>query len=223
MKLICESSEDLVKEVLQESEGGPKKYYVSGITIQSNQKNLNGRFYPGEYVDREINKYLVEKLQTNRAYGEYGHPDNVVINEERISHRFVEIKKSGNDYISKAIIAPEGLGKIVRGIIDIDGTLAMSSRSVGSLKEDIDHIKYVQSDLKLITPGDIVINPSAQSAFVKGIKEGVEYEMREDGMLVESVIDKIEYRYKANMSIEDKQATFIKIFEEIVTDILKKR
>jgi hypothetical protein len=223
MKLMCEDIWDIQKEILQENVNAPKNYFVAGITLQSNRKNLNDRFYPDEYVNREVSKYLIEKLETKRGYGEYGHPDNTRINEERISHRFVEIKKSGNDYISKAIISPEGLGKLVRGIIDIDGTLGMSSRSVGSLKEDLDRIKYVQSDLRLITPGDIVIDPSAKEAFVRGIKENVEYELREDGMLIEHVIHSVDTQYKQNMSIEEKQVTLIKIFEEIVSDILKRK
>jgi len=223
LKLICEEWVEVTKEVLRESADKPIQYFVEGPTIQTNKKNRNNRVYPEEYVDREINLYTEEKLKRNRAFGEFGHPDNAKINEERISHRFTSIKKSGHDYISRAIINPEGLGKIVRGIIDIDGTLGMSTRALGSLKEDDAGAGIVQSNLRLITPGDIVVEPSAQIAFVRGIKEGVEYEFGEDGMLIEHVIENVDQKYKLFSSIEKKQEVLINAFQKLVEELRKKK
>jgi hypothetical protein len=221
MKLLKEDTFDVVTEVLKEEKTGGFNYFVEGITIQTNIRNLNKRIYPEEYVVREMDRYAIEKLVKNRAYGEFGHPDNAKINEERISHKFVKFNKIGHDYSTKAIVAPEGLGKIVRGIIDIEGVLGMSSRSVGSLKDDGEG-GTVKEDLHLITPGDIVVEPSAQAAFVRGIKEGVEFEFNSEGILIESVIDKVDSRYKRNMSIEEKQITLIDIFKEIVEEVARK-
>lgn len=221
MKLICEESFELVKNVIQESADKPKQYFVEGVTIQTDIKNRNGRVYPDEFMSKELERYGQEKLSKNRAFGEFGHPDNAKINEERISHRFTSIKKDGKNYISKAIIASEGLGKIVRGIIDIDGVLGMSSRAVGTLEER-DDAKYVQSNLHLITPGDLVVEPSAQAAFVRGIREDVDFEFNEEGILVECVNNKIDKRYKTNMSLEEKRNILIEIFQELIKDITKK-
>lgn len=222
LKLICEEWVEVTKEILREDTNKPIQYFVEGPTIQSNKPNRNKRIYPEEYVDREVKLYVEERMNKNRAFGEFGHPDNAKINEERISHRFTSIKKSGSDYISRAIINPEGLGKIVRGIIDIDGTLGMSSRAVGTMKEDANGIGVVQSNLHLITPGDIVVEPSAQIAFIRGIKEGVEYEFGEDGILIEHVIDHVDKNYKMLMSIEEKQKVLIEGFQKMVEGMRRK-
>ena len=222
MKLIKEDCFEVRKEILQESADKPKQYFVEGITIQADVENRNGRIYPDEFVNREVLDYIEKKVKTNRAFGEYGHPDNAKINEERISHRFLNINKDGKNYISKAIIMNEGLGKIVRGIIDIDGVLGMSSRSVGTLEERAGK-NYVASNLHLITPGDIVIEPSAQQAFVKGIREGVEFEFNDEGLLVEMVIDDIDRNYKTLMSIEKKQQVMIEAFQKLVEEIKKRK
>jgi hypothetical protein len=220
MKLIKEETFELVKNVIQESAEKPKQYFVEGITIQTDTKNRNGRVYPDEFMGRELALYAEEKLKKNRAFGEYGHPDNAKINEERISHRFINITKSGHDYSSKAIIMGEGLGKIVRGIIDIEGVLGTSSRAVGTLEEK-DGANYVQSNLHLITPGDLVIEPSAQAAFVRGIKENAEFEFK-DGILIEMVLDEVDHKYKAKMSVEEKQAILIETFQKLIRELTKK-
>jgi len=218
MKLICEDVVEVKKEILQESADKPKQYFVEGVTIQTNVQNRNKRVYPDEFMSREISRYTDERLKTNRAFGEYGHPDNAKINEERISHRFTKISKSGNDYSSRAIIMSEGLGKIVRGIIDIEGVLGMSSRAVGTLEER-EGINYVRNDLHLITPGDIVIEPSAQAAFVRGIKEHADFDFNEEGLLVEMVLDEVDNRYKATMSTEQKTQVLIETFTKLVREL----
>ena len=99
MKLIKEETFDIVKNIIQESADKPKQYFVEGVTIQSNIKNRNGRIYPDEFINREVVAYTTEKINQNRGFGEYGHPDNAKINEERISHRFLNIQKNGYDCI----------------------------------------------------------------------------------------------------------------------------
>ena len=47
--------------------------------------------------------------------------------------------------------------------------LGVSSRGVGSLKEDRDGCKVVGEDFMLATAADIVADPSAPDAFVSGI------------------------------------------------------
>ena len=46
---------------------------------------------------------------------------------------------------------------------------------MGTLKNNKSGVAEVQSDFQLATAGDIVADPSAPSAFVEGIMEGVEW------------------------------------------------
>ena len=59
------------------------------------------------------------------------------------------------------------MGKIASSLLDDEGVkLGVSSRGVGSLKEDRDGCKVVGEDFMLATAADIVADPSAPDAFV---------------------------------------------------------
>jgi hypothetical protein len=67
------------------------------------------------------------------------------------------------------------MGNIARGLIESGANLGVSSRGMGTLKPTKDGIMEVQNDFHLATAADIVADPSAPDAFVKGIMEGVEW------------------------------------------------
>jgi hypothetical protein len=144
--------------------------------MQGGIKNRNGRIYPVDVLVNEANRYTKALVEAKRAYGELGHPNGPSINLDRVSHRIVELRQvdnSGNIY-GKAQILDTPMGNIARGIIESGGSLGVSSRGMGSIKES-NGIKEVQSDFFLATAADIVADPSAPDAFVQGIMEGVEW------------------------------------------------
>jgi len=174
MKLITETVEN-VKIITEEKDGGKKNMYIEGIFLQGNIENKNGRVYNTDVLAREVNRYINEKVNRNCAWGELGHPNGPSINLDRVSHRIVELKQDGNNFIGKALIGSSGMGPVVRGLIEDGGSLGVSSRGMGSLKENKNGVMEVQSDFWLATAADIVADPSAPAAFVNGIMEGVEY------------------------------------------------
>ncbi len=174
MKLITEISEEVQYITEAATESSPKKMYIEGIFLQADLKNKNGRVYPMSVMESEVNRYITDKVDNKTAYGELGHPAGPTINPDRISHRIISLKKEGNNFIGKAQLASEGLGKLARGLIEDGGRLGVSSRGMGSLKEK-NGIMEVQGDFHLATAGDIVIDPSAPDAFVNGIMENVEW------------------------------------------------
>lgn len=173
MKLIRETVEDL-KVVIEEGEKSPKRLYLEGIFLQGGIKNKNGRLYPPAVLESSVAKYQGRKIDRGTAYGEFGHPNNPIINPERISHRIVSLNREGDNWKGKALVLDEGYGKIVKNIIETGGSLGMSSRSLGSLQKKGD-VNVVQEDLDLCTAGDIVIEPSAPDAWVQGIMEGEDW------------------------------------------------
>ena len=173
MKLIREEIESV--EFLVEQKNGKKSMYIEGVFLQGNIKNRNGRMYPMETLRREVSRYNENHIQSGRALGELGHPEGPTVNLDRVSHKIVSLKENGSNFIGKAKILNTPMGKIASSLIEEGVKLGVSSRGVGSLREDRDGCKVVGEDFMLATAADIVADPSAPDAFVEGIMEGKEW------------------------------------------------
>lgn len=173
MKLFTELNED-VEFFSEAKENGKKNLYIEGIFLQAEIKNKNGRLYPIEVLEKEVERYNREEVSKNRAVGELSHPSGPSINLDRISHKIVSLVKEGNNFIGKALITDTPMGNIARGLIESGVQLGVSSRAMGSLKEE-KGVMVVQNDLRLSTAADLVQNPSAPSAWVNGIMENVNW------------------------------------------------
>ena len=159
MKLIKEVFD--TTNVIVEERKGKKDYFIEGVFLQSELKNRNGRMYPESVMDNEVNRYIKEAVEKNRAYGELGHPDTPSINLDRVSHMIVGLRKEGTNYIGRAKIMETPMGNIARGLLDGGANLGVSSRALGSLKMNNEGVQVVQDDFMLSTAADIVADPSA--------------------------------------------------------------
>lgn len=174
IKLIKEHIEEVKLIVEAKDNGKAKDYYIEGVYLQSNLKNRNGRMYPKEIMEKEVDRYTKEYINKNRAYGELGHPDSPTINLDRVSHMIKSLKREGNNWVGKAKILDTPYGKIVKALIDEGAQLGVSSRGLGSLVQK-NGVNLVQDDFMLATAADIVADPSAPDAFVEGVMEGAEW------------------------------------------------
>ena len=186
MKLIREHTEE-VKYLVEAPVGKEKNYFIEGVFLQAEMKNRNGRSYPLDIMQKEVNRYTSEYINKNRAYGELGHPDTPSINLDRVSHMIKELRLEGNNFVGKAKIMDTPYGKIVKSLIDEGANLGVSSRGMGSLKTTSDGTQVVQDDFMLATAADIVADPSAPDAFVRGVMEGKEW-VFVDGKFIEADI-----------------------------------
>ena len=187
MKLITEITET-VEYISEAKESGGKDYFIKGPFMQANIKNRNGRIYPAEVLDKEVNRYVTENVDKNRAYGELGHPTSPTINLDRVSHMIKELTRDGDNFIGKAKIMTETpMGQIVKNLMDEGASLGVSSRGMGSLKNK-NGAAEVQNDFYLATAADIVADPSAPDAFVEGIMEGKEW-VWDNGVIREATIN----------------------------------
>lgn len=173
MKLITELVED-VQVIAEDNKSGGKNLYIQGVFMQAGIPNKNRRIYPESILENEVNRYIAEDVSKNKAYGELNHPPTPSVDLERACIRICELKKDGGNYIGKALVLNTPMGGIVRGLIEGDCNLGVSSRGMGSLKKT-GMIDEVQSDFRLATAADVVSNPSAPDAFVNGIMENVEW------------------------------------------------
>ena len=172
MKLIAE--EVLNVQYLVEEKNGKKEHFISGIFMQAEKKNRNGRVYPLQTLSKEVDRYNREYVNKNRAFGELGHPDSPTINLDRVSHMITSLHPDGNNFMGKAKIMDTPNGKIVKSLLDGGASLGVSTRGVGSLKPHNGY-QLVQDDFHLATAADIVADPSAPEAFVRGIMENAEW------------------------------------------------
>ena len=182
MKLITEEISSV--KFITEGKGAKKKMYIEGVFLQGNIKNRDGRMYPVETLAKEVNRYNEAFVGKGRALGELGHPDGPTVNLDRVSHKITSLVQEGDNFRGKAQLLNTPMGKIASSLLDEGVMLGVSSRGIGSLKEDRDGCKVVGEDFMLATAADIVADPSAPDAFVSGIMEGKEW-IWEGGILRE--------------------------------------
>ena len=176
--------------------------YIEGVFLQGNIKNRNGRMYPMDTLRKEVSRYNENHVQAGRALGELGHPDGPTVNLDRVSHKIVSLRESGENFIGKAKILNTPMGKIASSLIEEGVKLGVSSRGIGSLKMTREGVNVVSDDFMLATAADIVADPSAPDAFVEGIMEGKEW-VWDGGILREKFAAKT---YKEINTLVDQKA-----------------
>ena len=174
MKLLTEQISD-VNYIIEDSGDGEKNVYIEGTFLQGDIKNRNGRMYPMEILTAEVNRYVKEFVIPKRAFGELGHPEGPIINLERVSHLITSLKKEGTNFVGRAKIMDTPFGKIVKSLIKEGAQLGVSSRGMGSLQQRRNGLNVVRDDFHLATAADIVADPSAPDAFVRGIMENKDW------------------------------------------------
>lgn len=211
MKLITEQIEDV--RILTEEKDGKKLLYIEGVFLQSELKNRNGRMYPFDVLNREVERYTEEYVKPKRALGELGHPDGPTINLDRVSHRITSLRAEGHNFIGKAQILDTPMGNIAKSLLGEGVQLGVSSRGMGSIDKRED-ISVVRDDFFLTTAADIVADPSAPDAFVNGIMEGKEW-VWDNGILKEAKVDKYR-RYMDEATRHTMEERTLKVFEDFL-------
>ena len=219
MKLMCELMEDVEMLVEKDESTDQKNYYIKGVFLQAEQKNRNGRVYPLTTMQKEVDRYSKQYIDTNRAFGELGHPEGPTINLERTSHLIQSLKEDGNNYVGKAKILSTPMGEIVKNLLADGARLGVSSRGMGSLKASKREggTQMVQSDFQLATAADIVADPSAPDAFVNGVMEGVEW-IWDNGVIKAQKIEEFKHsirRAKTHKLQEVKLRAFSNFLENL--------
>ena len=216
MKLIREEIEQV--EVIVESRNGKKNLFIEGVFLQGEIKNRNGRMYPMQTLAREVGRYNENFVQKGRALGELGHPDGPTVNLDRVSHKIVSLKESGNNFIGKAKILGTPMGKIASNLLDEGVKLGVSSRGVGSLNKTNEGYSVVGEDFTLATAADIVADPSAPDAFVDGIMEGKEW-VWDGGIIRERLASKTYKRINTLVDQNKLDEQKLNVFQDFLANL----
>jgi hypothetical protein len=164
------------KQIVEASIRDSKPLVVSGIIQRAEAKNQNGRIYPKEILMREIQNYVNGPVKENRALGELDHPESSVINLQNVSHNIKEVKIKGNDVYGVVEILSTPAGNILKELFRNGITVGISSRGMGSVKENMgDDTVEVQDDFELLC-FDFVSTPSTHGAYMtptgRALQEG---------------------------------------------------
>jgi hypothetical protein len=216
MKLITETNLD-VRILTENTNDGKKNYFIEGVFMESEQQNKNGRVYPMMIMEKEVNRYIREYVNTNRAIGELGHPEGPTVNLERAAHMIKELHFDRTQICGRAKILDTPYGRIVKNLMDEGAKLGVSSRGMGSLIEKNGY-QEVQEDFMLAAV-DIVADPSAPNAFVNGIMEGREW-IWENGIFKQVDLDNYK-KQVSKASSRDLERTKLKIFENFLSKLSK--
>jgi hypothetical protein len=217
MKLITEEMDNV--EVIVEETNGKKNLYIEGVFLQGNICNRNKRMYPMETLRKGVEAYVENYLSKGRAVGELGHPSGPTINLDRVSHNIISLRENGNDIIGKAkILTSLPMGKIAAGLYEEGVKLGVSSRGVGSLVPTNEGYSKVSEDFMLSTAADIVHDPSAPSAFVEGIYEGVEwlFDSKKQEWIIENIKTKIENDVLSGRLTEERKLQHFEKFLKLI-------
>ena len=216
MKLITEEIEQV--EVIVENRNGKKNLFIEGVFLQGEIKNRNGRMYPMQTLAREVGRYNENFVEKGRALGELGHPDGPTVNLDRVSHKIVSLKESGNNFIGKAKILSTPMGKIASNLLGEGVKLGVSSRGVGSLNKTNEGYSVVGEDFTLATAADIVADPSAPDAFVDGIMEGKDW-VCDGGILRERLATKTYKQINTLVDQKKLDEKKLSVFEDFLANL----
>ena len=160
------------KSVLTEGRGD-RNLMVEGVIQRADSKNQNGRVYPKDILEREVEKYVQGPISENRALGELDHPESMVINLKNVSHNIKKLWWNGDDLMGKIEVLPTPSGNILKELFVNKITVGISSRGMGSVQSLGEGTVEVQDDFELLC-WDFVSTPSTQGAFMTptGLSEG---------------------------------------------------
>ena len=104
-------------------------------------------------------------VKDNRACGELDHPDDSVVNLKNVSHIVTDCWWEGKDVMGKIKVLDTPSGRILKDLVNAGIKLGISSRGLGSVKENINGTVTVENDFQLIC-FDMVSEPSTPNAYV---------------------------------------------------------
>lgn len=178
--------------ILKESRERPGKLIVEGLMQVAGGTNGNGRIYPRQILEREVNKLKETSIAQGNAFGELDHPDSPLVQLKNASHIIKDLWWEGNSLMGRVEILNTPFGNIVSEILKAGYAVGISSRGTGSVTETEDGQVIVNDDFDLVT-WDFVSNPSVQGAFMKptrNLSEGMVVKQR-DYSKVNSILNDI--------------------------------
>lgn len=167
-QLLIEELTPAQAGLVTESSPDGRSTYLSGIFMQADIKNRNGRVYPITEISEAVKIAQQTIKERNGIMGELDHPQTLSINLDRVSHVITEMKMEGSNAIGKAKMLNTPMGNIARELVNSGVSLGVSSRGAGQVNES-----GGVSGFQFVTV-DVVAQPSAPNAYPTSVFESLE-------------------------------------------------
>jgi len=159
---------------------------LRGVFGRCNEANNNKRIYTKQVLDREVGR-LTEAMQERRLLGELDHPKHDSVKLSNVSHLITGLSMSGDKLIGECELLNTPAGKVAKALVEGGVKVGISSRGMGTLKNNQDGTTTVNEDYKLVT-FDLVADPSTRGAFPELSESTEAYDV---GEIVKDTLDKV--------------------------------
>jgi len=166
-KLLIESLGADEAGIITEASQDGKNVWLSGVYMQAELKNRNGRVYPIKELTRAVEGAQTTIREHGGIFGELDHPQTLTINLDRISHVITDLRMEGNNAVGKAKLLETPMGKIARELVKSGVKIGVSSRGAGAVNES-----GGVTDFNFVTV-DLVATPSAPGAVPEAVYESL--------------------------------------------------
>lgn len=153
--------------IITESSNDGKNCWLSGVYMQAEMKNRNGRVYPLKELTKAVENAQTTIKEHGGIFGELDHPQTLTINLDRISHVITEMRMEGNNAVGKAKLLGTPMGQIAAELVKSGVKIGVSSRGAGAVNES-----GGVSDFNFVTV-DLVATPSAPGAVPEAVYESM--------------------------------------------------
>ena len=208
--LEFKTDSDLLTEAEKKAVQEGEEIYLAGVMQRAGATNGNGRVYSRPILEREIENYQ-KIVREGRAVGELDHPDSSVVELKNASHLVTEIRMDGDDVVGKIKILNTPAGKTAIGLLKGGVKLGISSRGLGSTKQEAGKT-IVQQIVKRL--GEGMKNNKLKTVLKPLIKECIKEIIFEEGMLSSIIREAQGASTKEIIKEEKKEKVFSKFMKK---------
>lgn len=196
IQLLIEELNPSECNLITESSDSGKDMWLSGIFMQADIKNRNGRLYPITEISAAL-KGAEQRIREQKGLlGELDHPQTLTINLDRVSHVITEMKLQGSNAMGKAKLINTPMGNIAKELVRSGVALGVSSRGAGSVSES-----GGVSGFQFVTV-DIVAQPSAPNAYPNAVYESLM--MAKNGNKIFAFAEAVKHDIKAQKYLKEE-------------------
>lgn len=166
-QVLVEELSPTTANLIEEASRDGKDLWLSGVFMQADMKNRNGRVYPLHEISNAVNIANERIKDSSGIMGELDHPQTLTINLDRVSHVITEMRMEGSNAYGKAKLLSTPMGSIAQELIKSGVRLGVSSRGAGTVNESggVTGFQFMTVD--------IVAQPSAPGAVPDSIYESL--------------------------------------------------
>ena len=170
----------------------PKDRYIGGRLIKSENSRplfivsegsskasyLDNRFITADLIDYDEDRVYCVTTSTGNWLANNNNKifwtgNSSVVNLSNVSHNIVEMHWKDDDVVGTIEVLNTPAGKILQELLKAGIEIGISSRGLGSVKENENGESVVQEDFELVA-FDMVSNPSTHGAFMHSLRESVD-------------------------------------------------